>query len=458
MKKKILYKLTILAAIPVIMASCNDFDPEKVDYVTGEGKESLPVNPVDIDPSWELELITNIGQHDRNVFVYKDKKYDNFFTRSLGWNGGDGVQTTLLPDDNAFWSFNDSFYGVVEEPGRIRRSNNFPRNTIMVQTGESSDDDFVWLVDYIQTTDPNADCYYQAYTHLRHPWGEKTQAELDKGESDQHYLYWAGDATVYNDPVRGNIMQMLWGAVDNTNSNNYMRWFGTALAEYSLVGKPGDPDYLKLISIDHDLFNNSSGYGSSLFEDKDGHTYLYCDYGFDSNWVYNILVARTETHDLRSEWSYYIRGLDGEFQWQTTYPTDDEKQRSTIQDGNYMTTPWVFEKNGKYYLIGQQQFFGHNIYISEGDTPYGPFTNQKVLFAVPYTLDKLGEQYYNNLYMVNLHPHLSRTGELVFSTNTDCSNFWDNYNRVGSADFYRPYFFRVFNWESLFQEDAEEEE
>ncbi len=42
-------------------------------------------------------------------------------------------------------------------------------------------------------------------------------------------------------------------------------------------------------------------------------------------------------------------------------------------------------------------------------------------------LDKLGDQTYQNLYMINLHPHLSRNGELVFSTNTDPKNFWDNF-------------------------------
>ena len=56
--------------------------------------------------------------------------------------------------------------------------------------------------------------------------------------------------------------------------------------------------------------------------------------------------------------------------------------------------------------------------------------------------------------MVNIHPALSRTGELVISTNTDCSNYWDNFNAPGSADFYRPNFYRVFNRESLYDNDA----
>ena len=70
--------------------------------------------------------------------------------------------------------------------------------------------------------------------------------------------------------------------------------------------------------------------------------------------------------------------------------------------------------------------------------PYGPFVDQKTLFTLPEFLDKIGEQRYQHVYMVNIHPALSRTGELVISTNTDCSNFWDNFNAPGSADFYRP--------------------
>ena len=53
--------------------------------------------------------------------------------------------------------------------------------------------------------------------------------------------------------------------------------------------------------------------------------------------------------------------------------------------------------------------------------------------------------------MLNLHPGLSREGELVISTNSDCESFWDNFNNVGSADFYRPFFFRIFKWERAFE-------
>jgi len=39
--------------------------------------------------------------------------------------------------------------------------------------------------------------------------------------------------------------------------------------------------------------------------------------------------------------------------------------------------------------------------------PYGPFTDQKILFNVPYAVDKIGNQYYKNLLRVNLHLELA---------------------------------------------------
>ena len=212
-----------------------------------------------------------------NVYVYKDKRYDALFTRTLGWNGGDGVQTTLLPGGNVFWSFNDSFYGrATDASSRIRRSSNFPRNSLMVQTpGEdglpgAENTSFVWLADWVQREDSTAEGYYHCRTHLRHPNGEKTEAQIRQGEIDQTWLYWAGDATV----VDGRL-QMLWAGVYN-GTQNLMQPRNRALAVYSLEGNPGSPEYLKLLSVDHNfIVHDPIGYGSPLWEDADGHTYLF---------------------------------------------------------------------------------------------------------------------------------------------------------------------------------------
>lgn len=445
MKKDIIF-ICLTALFTCNLAACNDFDNPEAPYDEGPEIPAAPTQP-QIEASWNLELMANEGQQAPNVFAYKDKKYDALFTRTLGWNGGDGVLTTALPDGNVYWSFNDSFYGVVEGATRTRRSCSFPRNSLMIQTGEANDADLVWLADYVQTDNPDAERYYQARTHIRHPKARLSEAEIARGEIDQDYIYWAGDAVVYDDPARGNVLQMLWTGVDLTGGDGSMVNFSSCLREYSLEGTPGDGQYMSTLTTDHNFGTDGYGYGSTMFEDKDGHIYLYTtkQEGLSSR----VLVARTETLDLRSEWSYYIRDVTGEYHWQTALPTEQEQIRSYISTYSG-SMPWVIEKDGTYYLTMQSFPFGRGVYIYRSDKPYGPFTDQKLLFTLPVTLDKIGNPYHQRWYMINLHPALSRTGELVFSTNSDPTNFWDNFNREGSADFYRPFFFRVFNWEHVY--------
>lgn len=436
-----IYKIGKFLIFPLLCGTwgaCDKFEAIPLEYKPSPQEEAHEKVMSTIDPAWELELMETNGF----VIAFKDKKYDNLFTRTLGWNGGDGVLTTHLPDGNTFWSFNDSFYGVVEEETRARKECSFPRNSLMVQTSGDEEENLVWLADFIQTTDPTAERYYQARTHIRHPKAQLSDAQIQAGDIDQDWLYWAGDATVYN-----NQLQVLWNGVDNTDEEHLMRHEGICLATYSLEGKPGDENYMKLLDVNHH-FNDVDiyGYGSTLWEDEDGHVYLYGSYN-----NYDIVVARSATHSLDSPWEYYVSDEFGQYSWQSTYPTEEQIARSRIQDTD-CSMPWVFKKDDYYYMVAQSKWFGHEMYIFRSETPYGPFTDRKTLFRIPDTIDKLGSQTYNHLYMVNLHPHLSRAGELVFSTNTDPVSFSDNFNAIGSADYYRPYFYRVYNWEKLYEE------
>ena len=403
-----------------------------------------------IKSEWKLEYMPH-NNANHNVYVYKDKLYDGLFTRTLGWNGGDGVQTTMLPDGNVFWSFNDSFYGRVSASNRARGNCTFPRNSIMVQTpGEdgqpgTQSSNLVWLADWINKTQGTC------RTHLRHPKGEKTEAQIKAGEIDQQWLYWAGDGTV----VDGQL-QVLWAGVFN-GTENLMQSDNRALAIYSLEGKPGDDTYLKLVSVDHNFFEKDPiGYGQTLWEDEDGHTYLYACNQFKKNEgdVLNTsspVVARSTTHDLRSAWEYYIADEKGVFRWQKAYPTTTEVNRSAISSRS-VSTAWVFKDGDFYYMTAQGFVFGKQLYIMRSKNPWGPFEECHQLWTMPWVLDKKGVRTYQNFYMPHLHQTLSREGELVFSTNTDCKSFSDNFNATGSADFYRPYFFRVYNWKAIFEE------
>lgn len=424
MKTRNIYSLLYVTFVAVVLVACNDYDAAQTAYEEIVDSD-VTTTPPNIDSAWELQLIPNVGQHSGEVFVYKDKKYDKLFTRTLGWNGGIGVQSTSLSDGNVLWAFNDSYFGVVDAETRARGNCNFPHNSIMVQTtvggslGET-DDDLRWLVDYIQTNDPDGEGYYQAYTHI-------APDETIMEETYEEHFYQIGGATIFdNNGVKE--LQMLWGEMDNHEGK--MTRTGTCLAVYSLEGQPGNSTYLKRISKNEEFNTDDVGYGSTIWKDEDGHIYLYVT---ENN---RPLVARTTTHDLTSEWEYYIRDLSGNFMWQKMYPTKEERTRSTIMENNYVCSmPQIFKKGDYYYMIGQAVSYVHSVYLYRGETPYGPFTDQKILFNVPYAVDKIGNQYYKNLLRVNLHLELAREGELVFSTNTDADTAGDNFDFPGRLTF-----------------------
>ena len=407
-----------------------------------------------IDDNWRLAPLP--GNNTPGVLAFKDRLYDALFTRTLGWNGGDGVFTVGLPDGHTFWTFNDSFYGVADGATRARGACSFPRNTVMTQKADdqgypvTSDEELIWLADFVNTSRPSDPGYYKALTHIDHPLAQS----FNDDKIAQDFLYWSGDGTV----VDGHL-QMLWNGVDNRNGE--MLPLGTALATYSLEGKPGDKSYLALESVDHDFMpSNPYAYGSTLWEDPDGHIYLYSSTG-NGQWLGNVpIVARTASASLDSEWEYYVADSQGRFAWQKEYPSKEQVQRSSIVSASgSFTLPWVFKKGDSYFMCAQTFPFGQEMVIMRSDNPWGPFTDKKTLISFPNPLDELQHDRYGDkyrfLYMLNLHPALSRNGELVISTNTDATDdgpgsFWRYFNEPGSCDWYRPFFFRVYGWENLF--------
>ena len=413
----------------------------------------------DIKSEWNLELMPDATRPGA-ALAYKDWKYNKLFTRTRGWNGGDGVLTVGLPDGSVFWTFNDSFYGRVNAADRSRGDCNFPRNSVMLQKATDgvlgeTEDDLIWLADYVNWTDPSAERYFHSRTHLRHPDGEKTVDEILAGDIDQDRVYWSGDGTIYDGKL-----QMMWMGT----ASKELRALGTSLATYRLDGTipegyylddipdylPKKGNYLYREKVTHQINDNAVSYGSTLCEADDGHTYLYGTNG------YGVLVARTATHDLYSKWQYYVRPEEGsDFVWQDEYPTKEQMERSQIMENNHQCNmPWVFKDGDYYYMTAQGPYFAREVYIYRSKTPYGPFGEKRLLFVLPGELDKLGPTAYHWLYMVNLHPALSRAGELVFTTNSDPDDFWKNFNDPGSADYYRPFFYRVFDWKSLFGDDT----
>lgn len=403
----------------------------------------------------------DLEYHGRTVtlarsYVYYDLTYWRLFaSHPKGWLGGDGVYSTTLPDGNTFWSFGDSFFGLGTEFRNNGRPTNLPRNAAMIQTGEHSWRDFVVLNEYCSTNPNDRERYYKGKTWLRHPNATAlSQSDINNGSTDSDRFYWPGDATVIKRDGKP-VLQVLWGSIFGNMERDE-----TTLTEYSLEGKPGDPGYMKLTRLIQNVVPYSTGYGSGILEDPDGHTYLYSTIGTSYGMGAIAVVARSENHDLTSEWEYYIADERGNFKWQKEIPNKEEMQRSGISNNDWVTEPSVFKYNEYYYMCTQDMTNGR-IYIMQAEHPWGPFKNRKTIYTVP--------QKHNATYNTFVHPQFSRTGELVISYNMNPAElitytkgsdgkvvehggdgFWRNFNAWGSSDLYQPHFIRVFNWQALY--------
>lgn len=357
---------------------------------------------VDDPEAIRLELIENTGGWEQEVTVYSDLSYNEYLTRYSGWNGGDGCVSTLLPDGSNLWSFQDSFFGIVDSD-RIRVDNVFTRNAGFLQKDRS-------LYSYVQLNpgeNENTD------TWIRHP---------DANDSDDDHWYWGGPTQVVGDEIQMLVGHIVPGGFAGIHTS-------TDVAVFDL-----DMSFKELI---RDKYVGELAWDGSIFKADDGYTYMYANenYGICAAKIY---VARVSGHDLHGDWEYHT--TDG---WVTTAPTDHTKFIAVL-DGT-ATQPNVFKDGDKYYFVTQGTCFGLDIYIYESDSPLGPFTNQRTLYRIPEKYTSSADPGFIT-YNAVVHHSLSKEGELVISYNINPTDFADNFNAPGTADNYRPYFVRVYNW------------
>ena len=398
----------------------------------------------------ELDYVCSAAANSKSG-IYSDLTYWNRFgVRFKGWNGGQLAHSLSLPDGTTFWAFGDSFVGLISENrNRKHAMNNQPRNAAMIQTGEASHHDFIDLNEYVGTSLTDLSTYYKGKTWLRHPDATLSQAAIDNGEIDTDFYYWPEDATIVN-TANGTEIQMLLTGYDG--DGNYLE---TALACFGAESKK-----VSLKNLRRNVCKSPARYGTSLLEDGD-HVYLYgCVPAGTASGGYYPVVARTTTRSLTSAWEYYVKGSDGTWAWQTDAPEGDLQKRSNITSSYKTEHPSVFKYGDYYYMCSLDNVSG-SIYIMQATNPWGPFSGRKRLCGMP------SEQ--KNTERVVVHPQLSRMGEIVLSYNmvpiatTFITKGEDNmaienliegpernFDRWVSADLCQPHFYRIFNWQAIY--------
>ncbi len=322
----------------------------------------------------------------QNVNAYQNCHYNLLFTRyGNGWTGGDATYSTPLPDGRVVWMFGDTFLGTVKSD-RSRSGAPFIRNSFMIQEGDE-----MVTIHGVEDGDP---------------------AALLKPANPEQW-YWPLDATVF-----GNEFQMMLARMGNVGEPGMwsFAYMGFDLAVFSL------PD-MKLQTLETKFENPEISYGACLMEDDD-YTYIY---GISQSGFQKFShVARVPEGNLNGDWTYF-NGTS----WQDR-PSKHIIARDVIDQ--YA----VFKEANKYYLVTQESFLGARIFIRSADSPLGPWTNRKIIYCTPETGGNI------ITYNAFVHPQLSDVNGLTISYNINSLDFADI---LSNADYYRPRFLRIENWQ-----------
>jgi len=408
-------------------------DKSMTDYFKDETYYPISVSagnqfPIKKDLNWEL--IANNGW-DENVKYYSDKDYDGFFTRWYGWNGGDIGISSLLNDGRSIWVWGDSHSGMVlSDRTRITDQTQFERNYIIQQDGED----------------------FSAFKLINEGTPGNIKEALIPTDDDgkptgkHEEWYWPdGSAVYYRDGVPE--LQMVLSRMENNGEGGMwgMRGVGVDVAVFTLP----DLKLKEIVKNRHKTVHvegGSLGYAGQVFKDDDGTVYVYSSAGLPGICATNTVIARVKNGDLTAQWEFYNAATK---LWSTD--TSWQNNVDNWEKAGFENLPmFVFKDGGKYYAFGLPPCFGREIYIYDAATPYGPFTNKRLVAKLP---DEITEGYVTTL--PGVHQQLSKHGELMFSVSKNYDNEarkeqglpqleW--YNVPGCADEYRPYFFRVKNW------------
>lgn len=324
--------------------------------------------------------------------VTEDTAFENrFLPDTIGFAGGDGVYSQVLPDGRTVWIFGDTFIGNLA-PGNTRHKTTplYIRNSFVVFNGKER----------ITLQQGKASEFKSMMIppEVRDGSSGKTELEL---------WYWPGDALVEHGKLyvfNSRFTQIDTGMWD-------FRFEGTDVVEFGL------PEIQELRTISLGNFNEIH-FGHAICE-TDSFTYIY---GLKDGFAH---AARAKAGNILGKWQYFTgQG------W-----TDEFADARPMVDFSGSEQFSVFPYRQKFIMIMQEGHLGRKIFAHIADTPVGPWSAGKLIYETPLP-DSTNLFTYNAL----AHPQFMKDSCLLISYNTNSSRLEDHF---ADALIYRPRFIRV---------------
>ncbi len=440
---------------PSFMPSRN-LPPQEVAVVTPSAQNVPPiVNYSMLGGSWESS-----PGHGSAEDVYPAEPTDAWTgllrSRTEGWSGADGIYTANLngtigggienrPEQRTVFVFSDTIVGKVNRKTNTRHDTKMVNHSFALLNGND---------------EPRGDRIEFFYEND----GKTPRLPIKPAQEGQ--WYWLSECFVLNNDAEGTVLNTFLLRMERRPGNGAFGFHHLGVDLLRIPVRDGQPDF-DAATVTEDKTGRLHGvvdepvsekesqdrpqgmifFGTGVLEnlksagafEPDGYLYVY-GYKDERRHDRRLVVARVLPEEVAQfdRWTYY----SGNNQW-----SGNIRDCATVADGvstELSVTPIPSgPKAGKYALIYTPGTVGSKIALRIGDSPVGPFGEERIIFKESETAT-LGKGVF--AYNAKAHPVLSRSGELVISYNVNSND--DTLAIFREPDIYFPRFVKI-RWEDL---------
>ena len=305
-----------------------------------------------------------------------------------GWLTADGQESVPLPDGRAAWFFSDTWLGVTDTLNNFTNTDQLVNNDLVAQTG----------------LPPNG----TLTTYFTGTSASPTALMIPPTPKGAQWWYWPRDAIVENDTLKILLPEVERATpnADPTNSN------------IESIGYISLPDF-KVIKIENVPYLSTDYYTVLLQEDTGKYNYAYGSRTVDSNTF--ATIARYPRNQLSAAVAW-------QFLSDTSWVSDYTKATSISSN----TFGAIVKLGTGNYAAVYEPDVSNQIYIMYAPTPWGPWTNNTLVYQIPYLANGI-------TYFPYLHKETANNGvyTLSYSTNTGIPQM------LNDKGTYQPHFVKV---------------
>ncbi|HCM59546.1 MAG TPA: hypothetical protein DIS74_04075 [Bacteroidales bacterium] len=315
----------------------------------------------------------------QNVIWEAPEHFDKFTNVAGGWCAGDATISLPLPDGKTFWLFGDSFIGTKSGDFSIIPSGSrMINNCAIIEEGTS-------------------------LTTL-HGGAAANPSSFIPGEGAD--FFWPEHAVMEDDTIK--VFSVRVKMVDNGVPGFNFQVGTTYKASYTYP----DFEYIETTKF-KSVTDSTFRFGACVVRSGE-FTYIFgIKDTISGGFKYPLPYLARVSESIDEPWQFYA-GTDT---WSA-----DIKDAVPLGDRPMSESFYVYEKNGKFYLIMHEIWLVGELFILEADDITGPW-NRKSSGGIENKFAEITPHTGNITYNLFAHPHFQKEGDILISFNVNTTNF-----------------------------------